>query len=125
MVITAHDGVCNECVTFYTRYMLQEPGDLDAAAFRKELIDPDGHKRPPAPLRAPRSRFKRISDDEPRCSFCGKPEREVRKIAHGKNATICDECLVSTTQVIRSHNDLIDGDAFLSQIVGSQEDSGP
>src|SRR5258705_4066364 len=29
----------------------------------------------------------------PTCSFCGKSQRDVRKLIHGPTACICDECV--------------------------------
>ncbi len=34
------------------------------------------------------------SDSKVRCSFCGKPQEQVRKLIAGPNgAFICDECV--------------------------------
>jgi hypothetical protein len=35
-----------------------------------------------------------------RCSFCGKPRREVRKIISGARAFICDECVTLCSDII-------------------------
>jgi hypothetical protein len=34
------------------------------------------------------------------CSFCGKPQYEVRKILAGANASICDECIDLSNEII-------------------------
>jgi ATP-dependent Clp protease ATP-binding subunit ClpX len=31
--------------------------------------------------------------DEPQCSFCGKTQRQVRKLIAGPDVYICDECV--------------------------------
>lgn len=37
----------------------------------------------------------KASDDIVRCSFCNKPQSQVRKLIAGPNgAYICDECIV-------------------------------
>ena len=33
------------------------------------------------------------SGDVACCSFCGKPEHEVRKLIHGPSVSICNECV--------------------------------
>ncbi len=42
-------------------------------------------------------------DDEKeiRCSFCGKPQTEVRKLIAGRNIYICDECVMLCHDAIR------------------------
>ncbi|MFE0633232.1 ClpX C4-type zinc finger protein [Streptomyces sp. NPDC058864] len=35
-----------------------------------------------------------------RCSFCGKPDREVRKLVAGPGVQICDECVALSTSII-------------------------
>jgi len=41
-------------------------------------------------------------DDTPRleCSFCGKPQHQVRKLVAGPNAYICDECIELCTEIV-------------------------
>lgn len=36
-----------------------------------------------------------VSSDQaaPNCSFCGKSQRDVRKLIHGPGVCICDECV--------------------------------
>ena len=41
------------------------------------------------------------SDDEIRCSFCGKSQGQVRKLIAGpKGAYICDECVDICAEII-------------------------
>jgi len=41
------------------------------------------------------------SDDRLRCSFCGKPQEQVRKLIAGPNgAYICDECVDICAEII-------------------------
>ena len=41
------------------------------------------------------------SDDKFRCSFCGKPQEQVRKLIAGPNgAYICDECVDICAEII-------------------------
>ena len=37
---------------------------------------------------------------ERRCSFCGKSQRQVRKIIQGPNVCICDECVGVCNEII-------------------------
>lgn len=39
------------------------------------------------------------------CSFCGKKEREVRKLIEGHNAFICDECIKMAYNIIKKNRD--------------------
>lgn len=40
------------------------------------------------------------NDDVPRCTFCGKTERQVKKLVAGPNASICDECIALCVDII-------------------------
>lgn len=40
------------------------------------------------------------NEDIPRCTFCGKTERQVRKLVAGPNASICDECITLCVDII-------------------------
>ena len=40
------------------------------------------------------------NEDIPRCTFCGKTERQVRKLVAGPNASICDECIALGVDII-------------------------
>ena len=40
------------------------------------------------------------NEDVPRCAFCGKTERQVRKLVAGPNASICDECIALCVDII-------------------------
>ena len=39
-------------------------------------------------------------DDVPRCAFCSKTERQVKKLVTGPNCSICDECIALCVQII-------------------------
>jgi ATP-dependent Clp protease ATP-binding subunit ClpX len=40
-----------------------------------------------------------------RCSFCGKPEDQVRRlIAGGKGVFICDGCVLAASELIAEHD---------------------
>ncbi|KEQ02118.1 ATP-dependent protease Clp, ATPase subunit, partial [Snodgrassella alvi SCGC AB-598-J21] len=36
------------------------------------------------------------------CSFCGKPENEVKNLIEGENALICNECVDTCNEML--HN---------------------
>ena len=36
----------------------------------------------------------------PRCSFCGKPQDEVRKLVAGPAINICDECVAICNEIL-------------------------
>ena len=40
------------------------------------------------------------NEDIPRCTFCDKTERQVRKLVAGPNASICDECIALCVDII-------------------------
>ena len=43
----------------------------------------------------------KASDDIVRCSFCNKPQSQVRKLIAGPNgAYICDECIEVCSEII-------------------------
>lgn len=37
---------------------------------------------------------------ENRCSFCGRPEQQVKRLIAGQGAFICDECVALCTEVL-------------------------
>lgn len=39
-------------------------------------------------------------NDEPRCSFCGRPQSEVQKLIAGPGVYICDECVVVAEHIM-------------------------
>ena len=39
-------------------------------------------------------------DDELRCSFCGKPRSEVRKLIMGPDVNICDNCVANCLEIL-------------------------
>ncbi|MDY4678049.1 ATP-dependent Clp protease ATP-binding subunit ClpX [Bifidobacterium tsurumiense] len=39
-------------------------------------------------------------EEPPRCAFCGKTERQVRKLVTGPTAAICDECIALCVEII-------------------------
>ncbi|MBB2955019.1 ATP-dependent Clp protease ATP-binding subunit ClpX [Bifidobacterium commune] len=45
------------------------------------------------------------NDSSPRCGFCGKSERQVRKLVTGQGAAICDECIAQCVDLINDEND--------------------
>lgn len=45
------------------------------------------------------------NDSFPRCGFCGKSERQVRKLVTGQGAAICDECIAQCVDLINDDND--------------------
>ncbi|WEV74548.1 ATP-dependent Clp protease ATP-binding subunit ClpX [Bifidobacterium sp. ESL0798] len=45
------------------------------------------------------------NDSVPRCGFCGKSERQVRKLVTGQGAAICDECIAQCVELINDDND--------------------
>ena len=40
------------------------------------------------------------NEDAPRCAFCGKTERQVRKLVTGPTCAICDECIELCVSII-------------------------
>ncbi len=53
------------------------------------------------------------SDDKKqlRCSFCGKPQDQVKKLIAGKNVYICDECVKLCSDIIYEDYDLNCGES--------------
>ncbi|MFD8078386.1 ClpX C4-type zinc finger protein [Streptomyces sp. NBC_00510] len=41
-----------------------------------------------------------IQDEFTRCSFCGKPDREVEKLVAGAGVQICNECVALSASII-------------------------
>lgn len=74
-----------------------------------------------------------------KCSFCGKPQNEVRRLVAGAGVYICDECIELCQEIIREEFSDIQGDiegeqnpklptpmeiaAFLSDYVIDQDDA--
>ena len=48
------------------------------------------------------------SDDRKqlRCSFCGKPQDQVKKLIAGRNVYICDECVKLCSDIIYEEYDM-------------------
>src|SRR5690606_37560462 len=42
----------------------------------------------------------RFDDKQLRCSFCGKPQDQVRRLIAGPNVYICDECIELCQEII-------------------------
>ena len=42
----------------------------------------------------------RLDDKQLRCSFCGKPQDQVRRLIAGPNVFICDECIELCQEII-------------------------
>lgn len=42
----------------------------------------------------------RHDDKQLRCSFCGKPQDQVRRLIAGPNVFICDECIELCQEII-------------------------
>ena len=78
-------------------------------------------------------------NNEPRCSFCGKPQSHVTKLINGNGLYICDECVQLCNEILaeeaaKSGDKVIDGEPVsipkpkdiaevLSQYVIGQEDA--
>jgi ClpX C4-type zinc finger protein len=45
-----------------------------------------------------------------RCSFCGKPSDEVKKLIAGPGVYICDGCVVLCNEILRQHSGPEPGD---------------
>lgn len=43
-----------------------------------------------------------------RCSFCGKPEDKVARMIYSNNATICNECVVTSYRMLIDEGDIIE-----------------
>ena len=58
----------------------------------------------------------------PRCSFCGKPRGEVRKLVPGPAVNICDECVAICNEIVADSRvqDILDSpEHLLSQHAGT------
>ena len=42
----------------------------------------------------------KYDDKQLRCSFCGKPQDQVRRLIAGPNVFICDECIELCQEII-------------------------
>jgi ATP-dependent Clp protease ATP-binding subunit ClpX len=40
----------------------------------------------------------------PKCSFCGKSERQVEQLVRGPDAYICDECIDLSREIIAAES---------------------
>ena len=54
-------------------------------------------------------------NNELRCSFCGKPQSQVRKLINGNGLYICDECVQLCVDILKeeaSHSEerVVDGE---------------
>ena len=55
----------------------------------------------------------KASDDIVRCSFCNKPQSQVRKLIAGPNGTyICDECIGICSEIIEEELDYNERELF-------------
>jgi ATP-dependent Clp protease ATP-binding subunit ClpX len=52
------------------------------------------------------------NDSVPRCGFCGKSERQVRKLVTGQGAAICDECIAQCVDLIKDDDEDVKIDAL-------------
>ena len=43
-------------------------------------------------------------NNEPRCSFCGKPQSQVTKLINGNGLYICDECVRLCNDILREES---------------------
>lgn len=55
--------------------------------------------------------------DEPRCSFCGKPQDEVLKFISGPSVRICDDC-------VRVCNDILAEDGLAERLGAPRQSFG-
>src|SRR6185369_18062696 len=46
---------------------------------------------------------KNKTNEQIRCSFCGRPAEEVQSIIAGPNAYICDGCIASSVDILRNN----------------------
>ena len=51
------------------------------------------------------------------CSFCGKNERQVRKLVAGPACYICDDCVAIASRIIRN-SDAEDGERGWRRLLG-------
>lgn len=51
-----------------------------------------------------------------RCSFCGKPQEQVKKLIAGKNVYICDECVKLCSDIICEEYDLDDSETEVASL---------
>ena len=65
------------------------------------------------------------SDDRIKCSFCGKPQGQVRKLISGPSGVyICDECIEICSDIIMEEFDDMDAeiDDDLKDFLESEDD---
>ena len=41
-----------------------------------------------------------MRESDNKCSFCGRPKKEVKLLITGTNAQICDNCVVQANEII-------------------------
>ncbi|HEX6596368.1 MAG TPA: ClpX C4-type zinc finger protein [Acidimicrobiales bacterium] len=56
-------------------------------------------EEPPMNIEGPRP-----TDDDPSCSFCGKPKNQVNKIVAGPGVFICDQCVKLCYEIIAPYS---------------------
>ena len=106
--------ICDECIKLCNQIIAEE-------AKREE---PPEQPAPPKAERRAKKRNQTLC-----CSFCGKSQREVKKLIAGPNVYICDECIGLCNDIIAEEIDLEEisgalrsalpgeGRAFLATIV--------
>ncbi len=51
----------------------------------------------------------RIKKEEPRCSFCGRSQSEVKKLIAGSSAYICNECVELCNEILEEEYERMEG----------------
>jgi ClpX C4-type zinc finger protein len=60
-----------------------------------------------------------------RCSFCNKPQRDVKKLVAGPNVQICDECIDICNDIVRQDIILVAGDPDRAALPPDPPDDRP
>ena len=55
---------------------------------------------------------KEVKDDFLKCSFCGKTQKQVKKLIAGNDVYICDECVELCNEIIDEENKIEDETDF-------------
>lgn len=55
-------------------------------------------------------------NDEPRCSFCGRPQSEVQKLIAGPGVYICDECVAVAQHIMEEEKQAASSDFQLKDL---------
>ena len=55
-------------------------------------------------------------NDEPRCSFCGRPQSEVQKLIAGPGVYICDECVAVAQHIMEEEKQEASSDFQLKDL---------